>query len=410
MSRGVRIQNMEQKRPYRVLIIHNYYQIPGGEDTVVNNEKRLLKEHGHAVFFYMRENREINEFSLLQKLCLPFQTIFSPRTYHEIKRIIREKRIDLIHVHNTLSLISPSVYYAAFHCKVPVIQTVHNFRLLCPGAVFVRKGSICEACVEKGLVCSLKGKCYRDSLLQTLVSALTLKLHRIAGTYGKIYYICLTEFNKKKLLLLNNRGKLLIEPDHVFVKPNFVWSASEVLPTAKRKNQFLYVGRIDALKGIEVLLEAWKGIKESQLVICGTGPKEFHVVEFLKQNKLDNVLLLGQVNHERVLELLRESRALIMPTQWYEGQPMVILESYSAGTPIIGSRLGNVQDMIVEKVTGYTFSHNKPEELQNIIKSFPVLDAAVIRRHFDEKYGREQNYERLMDIYERSIGNLWGQK
>lgn len=396
---------MGQEKPYRVLIIHNYYQIPGGEDTVVSNEKRLLEQHGHAAFFYMRKNQEINGFSLFQKLCFPFQTVFSHRTYREIKKIIKEKHIDLIHVHNTLSLISPSVYYAAFRCGIPVIQTIHNFRLLCPGATFVRDGAICEDCVEKGLLCSVKGKCYRNSLLQTFVSAFTLKLHRMMGTYGRIYYICLTEFNKKKLLQLNNKGRQLIEPDHIFVKPNFVWSKGEIVPMPKRKNQFLYAGRLDALKGIWVLLDTWKKINNYQLVLCGGGPEEVHISDFLKKNGMDNVQLLGQVSHEKVLGLLRESKALIMPTQWYEGQPMVILESYSMGTPVIGSRLGNVKDMIVEGLTGCTFIHNEPEELRHIIEYLPDFEATAIREHFDEKYGSEENYKKLIEIYERSVVN-----
>lgn len=397
---------MEEKEPYRVLVIHNYYQIPGGEDTVVSNEKRLLEEHGHAAFFYMRENQEINEFSLIQKMSLPFQAVFSLKTYYDVRRLIKKERIDIVHVHNTLSLISPSVYYAASHCGVPVIQTVHNFRLLCPGAAFVKGEAVCEECVKKGLLRAVKGRCYRNSLLQTLVSALTLKIHRTAGIYGKIYYICLTEFNRKKLLQLNNRGKRLISPDHIFVKPNFVWAKGRILPMSQRKNQFLYVGRLDILKGIRVLLEAWKTIGDSKLLICGTGQEEAWARTFLRQNDMKNVQLLGQVGHEQVMELLGESRALVMPTQWYEGQPMVILESYSAGTPVVGSRLGNVSDMIVEEVTGCTFRHDSAEELSQAIRTLPDFDAAVIRRHFEDNYGNEQNYERLIKIYRQAIGDV----
>ncbi|GFI10602.1 alpha-monoglucosyldiacylglycerol synthase [Lachnospiraceae bacterium] len=388
------------------MLVHNYYQIPGGEDTVVSNEKRLLEEHGHVAFFYMRSNQEIHRFSLVRKLLFPFETVFSRKTYRDVKRLIKEERIDLVHVHNTLSMISPSVYYAAFKCKVPVIQTVHNFRLLCPGAVFVKKDIICEDCVKKGLLCALKGRCYRNSLPQTLVSALILKIHRVMGTYRKIYYICLTEFNKKKLLQLNNCGKQLIEADHIFIKPNFVRAERECVPISRRKNQFLYVGRLDALKGIQVLLEAWKGIDDSRLLICGTGPRRAWADDFLKQNNINNVQLLGQLSHEQVMGLLQESRALLMPTQWYEGQPMVILESYSVGTPVIGSRLGNVQDMIEEGITGCTFSHDKPEELHRLLQNLPDFEEGVIRRHFEEHYASEENYQRLMWIYHQAIEDV----
>lgn len=397
--------DMEQREPYRVLIIHNYYQIQGGEDTVVSNEKRLLEKHRHAVFFYMRENREIQEFSLFQKLCLPFTAIFSWRTYREVKALIKREHIDIVHVHNTLSLISPAVYYAAFLCRVPVVQTVHNFRLLCPAATFVKKNTLCEDCLKKGLYCSVKGRCYRGSYTQTLVSALTLKLHRTTGIFRKINYICLTEFNKRKLLQLNSRGRQSIIPKRIFVKPNFVQEEG-IRPVQKRKNQFIYVGRLDTLKGIRVLLEAWKEIDDLELLLCGTGPEEGWVKQFLKEHGMNQVQLLGSIKHEQVLKLLAESQALIMPTQWYEGQPMVILESYSVGTPVIGSRLGNVKDMILEGVTGVTFAWDSSEELCETVRTFPEFDSNVIQQYFQERYTAEKNYKMLIEIYRQIIEDM----
>ena len=133
-----------------ILIVHNYYQIPGGEDTVVANEKKMLESHGHKVSFYNRSNSELNQMSLFRKLALPITTVFNPHTYMEIRDIIRGQKIEIVHVHNTLNLVSPSVYYAALSRKVPVVQTIHNFRMICPGATFYRDGHICEDCAEKG--------------------------------------------------------------------------------------------------------------------------------------------------------------------------------------------------------------------------------------------------------------------
>ena len=185
-----------EERKQNILIVHNYYQIPGGEDTVVANEKKMLEDHGHKVILYTRNNSELKEMSKFQKLKLPFTTIFNPRTYKDIKRIIRKENIDVVHVHNTLNLVSPTVYYAALSCKLPVVQTVHNFRLLCPGATFYRDGHICEDCVHHGLKCAIKNNCYRGSKVQTLVCVVNTWIHRMTGVYGKINYICLTEFNK----------------------------------------------------------------------------------------------------------------------------------------------------------------------------------------------------------------------
>ena len=132
---------------YRILQIHNFYQIPGGEDVVVRNEKRLLEEHGLKVYTYYRSNSELNDKGIAGKLLLPFTAVFSLKTYREVKRLIRENNIDIVHVHNTLTMVSPSVFYAAFRCRVPVVQTLHNFRMLCPAGSFFRDNVICEECV-----------------------------------------------------------------------------------------------------------------------------------------------------------------------------------------------------------------------------------------------------------------------
>ena len=201
---------VDDTKKQNILIVHNYYQLPGGEDTVVANEKKMLEEHGHKVILYSRNNVELKHMSKPQKLFLPIMTIFNPRTYKEIKSLIKSENIEIVHVHNTLNLISPAVYYAARAMKVPVVQTVHNFRLLCPGATFYRDGNICEDCVEHGLRCAVKHSCYRGSRIQTLACVISTWFHRMTGIYGKINYICLTEFNKEKLLQLKQ-----IEADRV---------------------------------------------------------------------------------------------------------------------------------------------------------------------------------------------------
>lgn len=206
----------------KILIIHNHYQIPGGEDTVVENEKKLLEDNGHDVILYTRNNNEIKTMSALKKLLLPLTTIYNPRSARDVTKIIKQEKIDIVHVHNTLNLISPSVYYAAVKCGVPVVQTVHNFRLICPGATLYREGHICEDCIEKGLGCAVRQGCYRHSKAQTLILVISVLLHRATGIYGRLNYICLTEFNREKLLTLN-RKKQIIDPSRVFVKPNFTF-------------------------------------------------------------------------------------------------------------------------------------------------------------------------------------------
>ena len=199
----------ETMEKYRILQIHNFYQIPGGEDVVVRNEKKLLEEHGHEVFTYYRSNKELNEGNKLKKLFIPFTAVYSLKTCREVKKIIRENKIDIVHVHNTLMMVSPSVFYAAFQCKVPVVQTLHNFRMLCPAGSFFRNNVICEEWVNGGLKCAIRHKCYRGSKIQTMVSSAILWIHRFLGTYYRVNFICLTEFNKNKLLSSLDPGKTL---------------------------------------------------------------------------------------------------------------------------------------------------------------------------------------------------------
>lgn len=382
-----------------VLIVHNYYQIPGGEDTVVANEKRMLEKHGHKVILYTRSNLKLKELSKIQKLLLPFTTIFNRRTYKDIKRIIQDQKIDIVHVHNTLNLVSPSVYYAAIACHVPLVQTIHNFRLLCPGATFYRDGHICEDCLEKGLFCAVKHGCYRESRLQTLACVINAKFHRMTGIYKKLNYICLTEFNRDKLLSLKQ-----ISPERVFVKPNFVESINgEIVPPEKRADQFIFVGRLEKLKGVDVLLRAWKMMGESapKLLLCGNGPMEQRCREYIAKNGLESVEMMGFVPNERVREMVANSKALILPTQCYEGFPMTIAEAFAVGTPVIASDLGNAGSLVEEGVTGCKFAADSPEELKRaVVRLKGYLDLyRTIENQCTEKYMEEQNYESLMSVY-----------
>ena len=379
-----------------ILIVHNYYRIPGGEDTVVANEKTMLEKHGHKVILYSRNNAELKQMSKIRILFLPFTTVFNLRTYKEIKKQIRRENIDVVHVHNTLNLISPAVYYAARSMKVPVVQTVHNFRLLCPGATFYRDGHICEDCVKNGLKCAVKYSCYRGSKAQTLVCAISTWLHRTTGIYGRINYICLTEFNKDKLLQLKH-----IKPERVFVKPNFVENNS-FIPEEERLNQFVFVGRLDKLKGVDILFEAWKRMGEGaiKLIVCGMGPMEGWCKSFIKENVV-NIEMRGFVPNDEALKIIANSKALVLPTQLYEGFPMSIVEAFSVGTPVICSDLGNAGSVVEEGITGYKFRYDSIESIMSAIDKMrkKPLNKEKIKKIYEIKYSENANYKILNDIY-----------
>lgn len=382
-----------------ILLVHNYYQIPGGEDSVLENEKKMLQEKGNKIVLYTRSNSELKTMSKISKVLLPLSTIFNFRTYIEVKKIIKQEQIDIVHVHNTLNLISPSIYYAAISCGVPVIQTVHNFRLLCPGATFYRDGHICEDCVSNGLHCAIKYSCYRKSKIQTMACVINTKIHRITGIYGKINYICLTEFNKNKLLKLKQ-----VKEDNIFIKPNFVESNNIFIPKEKRNNQFIFVGRLDELKGIVILFEAWKlmGKTAPKLIVCGVGPMEKWCKEFIKTNDI-NIDLKGFVPNNEARKFIANSKALILPTQWFEGFPMSIVESYSVGTPVIASDIGNTGCIVIEGVTGYKFKSDSKSSLVSAINRLNenenIYDTTI--NEYRNRYTKETNYSILSRIYQK---------
>lgn len=381
----------------KVLIVHNYYQVPGGEDTVVENEKKMLLKNGHEVFVYTRHNNEIKKKRFIDKLLLPIETIFSLKTYKDIKKIIREENIEIVHVHNTLPLVSPSVYYAAKKCRKPIVQTIHNFRLLCPAATLTRENNICEECIKKSLFCSVKNRCYRDSLIQSLISAINLSIHRMIGTYNKIdAYIALTDFNKEKL-------KILIKSEKIFIKPNFVDSCDENLVSIEERRYFIYLGRIDKLKGIDLILRAWKEIKDEALYIVGSGPFEQEARKYVKENNMSNVKFLGYKEKNEVKKILSHSKALILASQCYEGFPMTIIESFALGVPVIGGDIGNISRIIKDEENGLLYKYDSYEELITKIRMVnnELLKKLSLgaRKDFDNKYNDAKNYNKLIEIY-----------
>lgn len=380
-----------------ILLVHNYYQVPGGEDTVVANEKAMLEEQGHKVILYSRDNSELKSFCAVRKMLLPITTIFNPRTYREVRKIIKNEKIGIVHVHNTLNLVSPAVYYAAKSFKIPIVQTIHNFRLLCPSATFYRDHHICEDCLTKGLWCAVKHNCYRQNKIQTFICVANTWIHRVTGIYSRLNYICLTEFNKQKLLELKQ-----IKPEQVYVKPNFTDSIiGKIIPYKNRKDQFVFAGRLDQLKGIEFLLTAWRemGNSVSKLVICGTGAMQEWCENYITENRLSNVEYRGFVPNEQVKQIIAESKGLILPTQWYEGFPMTIVEAYSVGTPVIGPEFGNTGSLIIEGVTGYRYTPNNVNALKAIlVKQENIVDDVC--KYYDKHYTKKSNYEILDYIYQ----------
>lgn len=384
----------------KILMIHNFYQISGGEDTVFKNEVEMLRKNGHEVIEYTRSNDELKE-SKIKLLLLPFTTIWSWKTYREIKRIIKKQNIDIVHCHNTFPMISPSVYYAAWNQKIPVVQTIHNFRFLCPCGTFYRDGKICEECRIKGTFKpALKNKCYRNSMVQTLVVSMMLSIHRKLGTYKRVNYIFLTEFNKQRFNQLID-----INRENVFVKPNFVKKPVELKFPSKISTSlsFVFAGRLEESKGIKYLLEQWKKMPENyQLHIYGEGSLAQLVKEKIQDS--NNIQYLGVQPQNIIFEDILRSKAVLITSECYETFGMLIAESFSLATPVVCTDLGNPKLMIEESNGGITYKIDDDNSFCEAIQEVVVNNELYKNNafaYYEEKLSDEKNYTRLSEIYDK---------
>lgn len=388
----------------RILFVHNYYQIGGGEHTVFENEKQLLADAGHMVVPYTRTNDELKG-SLTKLLLLPFTTIFSLRTYREVKRLIREQGIDLVHCHNTFPLISPAVYYAAWRMKIPVVQTIHNFRLVCPSGLCFREGTVCEECLErKGFGPALRHRCYRDSWLQTAVVAAMLRVHRILGTYQRLNCIFLTEFNRDKIASF-----LRLPVEKQFVKANFCFQRAKVCTLQEVDgNKFIYVGRLYSNKGILPLARLWQALpKEFVLRLYGEGPLGDELDSLAVEHP--NIQLAGFQEQKAFFEDWRTACALVFPSCCYEGLPMVLLESFSMGVPVLVNNMGNHGALVDEGKTGAHFSLSDFASLETAIQQVrenqETLKEACLEA-YQQQYTPQKVLQEQERIYEAALSGV----
>jgi glycosyltransferase involved in cell wall biosynthesis len=386
----------------KVLVVHNGYQQRGGEDAVLEAETGLLAERGHAVVRYRRNNDELRDRNGFSSLRTGIETVWASRSFREVKALVAREKPDVAHFHNTLARISPAAYYACDEAGLPVVQTLHNYRLLCPNAALLRDGRVCEECLGRSVPWpGVVHACYRDSRLATAAVASMLAVHRAMGTWQRKVnvYVALTEFAKRKFV----EGGLPVEK--IVVKPNFM-----VRDPGLRNGlgeHVLFVGRLSEEKGPQVLLRAWTRLGgRIPLKIAGDGPLHGEVRREIGGKGLDGVELLGRVSSEEITGLLHGARFLIFPSVWFEGFPMAIAEAFACGVPVIASRLGSMAEIVTEGKTGLHFTAGDAQDLAAKVEWAWTHPAELgemgraARAEYEAKYTPEKNYELLMEAYE----------
>ena len=384
----------------KALLCHNFYRYAGGEDQVFRDESWLLETHGHEVIRWSRHNEGIHGIGKLQ---LARRTFWNGEVYRELRELIQQQAPDVIHFHNTFPLMSPAAYYAAKHEGVPVVHSLHNFRLICPGSTLLRDGKVCDQCVGRAVAWpSVVHACYQGNRLATAVTAGMNAWHRARGTWRHAVdrYIALTEQAKRTLV----DGGLPAEK--ICVKPNFVQPDPHV--GSGDGDYAIFVGRLSREKGIETLLDAWESSRRLlPLMLVGDGPLRDTVLTRLQGQ--DRIRWLGQRPFAEVLTLIGRSRMLIFPSIWYETFGRSVIEAFATGTPVIGSRMGAMQELIEDGRTGLLFRPGDADDLATKVEELSCQSAVrdtmsrAAREEYLRQYTAEKNYELLSDIY-RSAG------
>jgi len=388
----------------KILLVHNTYQQPGGEDVVFDQERQLLERAGHHVVTYHRSNREIGEASALSRLGLAKHMIWATDTRQQVAKLIHQEKPRLVHVHNTFMMVSPSVYAACRHAGVPVVQTLHNYRLACPEARFYRNGGVCEECLQHSLWRGVRHGCYRGSHIETAGVALMLEVHRVLRTWQKMVdcYIALTEFSRRKFIAAG------LPEDRLLTKPNFIHpDPGERMGSGKYA---LFVGRLSPEKGLRTLVAAWERIGcRIPVLIIGDGPERPALEAQVTERRLCNISFQGRLTRSQTLVAMKDAKFLVLPSQCYENFPMSIVEASASGIPVVCSRLGAIQELVTDGRTGLHFTPGDSEDLAAKVEwawTHPREMEEMgreARAEYEAKYTAERNYEMLMGIYAKVI-------
>jgi len=390
----------------KVLLVHNYYQSasPSGEDKAFENEVRMQKNNGADVYVYARHNDEISGYGITGKCRLPFESVWSIKTYRDLLKIVKKAKPDVAHFHNIWYLVSPSAYYACRDARVPIVQTLHNYRFFCANGLLFRNGAVCESCIGKITLQGVINACYRSSRIHSVPICLMEGVHRILGTLNKMVdaFIALTEFSRRKYIECG------VIPGKLFVKPNVLADVPE--PQYTGNGDMVFVGRLSREKGIDTLAAAAKylnssRINNSKILLVGDGPLKRQLYETTRAKDIDNIELAGHKEHKEVIEIMRRGRFVILPSLCYESFPLVIMEAYACGKPVVASRIGALAELVEDGKTGLLFEPGNARDLAAKMRwLYEHKDTCVemgmnARRTFDEKYTACRNFAVLTQIY-----------
>jgi glycosyltransferase involved in cell wall biosynthesis len=391
----------------RVLMIHNRYQQPGGEDFVFAQERDLLRSYGHEVDTLEFTNDDVE--GLGGKLAAAWGASYNHASARKVREAIVRFRPDVVHVHNWFMVASPAVFDVSHQMGVATVASLHNFRLVCANALLMREGAPCEKCLHLAFPWhGVRHGCYRGSALQSAVVGWATSASRARGTWARVdRVIALSAFQRETLL----RSALGVTSDQLALKGNFISDPGARDPAAQRDAGVLFAGRLAPEKGIRVLLEAAALLPSEKFTVVGSGPLESEVQQ--ATSALTNVTWHPHLPRPQVLELLRRAQVAVVPSVWYEIFPMAVLEAYASATPVVASDIGSLRELIVEGETGARFTPGSGQHLAQVLAQ--VLPTANelgrrARAHYLRHHTPDANYPKLAAIYSAAIASATSAK
>lgn len=392
----------------KILLVHNFYgsAAPSGENTAYAAEAALLRSRGQSVIEFSRHSDDILRSGFSGTLKGAASVVWNPFSLRLLKRTLRETKPDLMHVHNTFPLLSPSIFFASREQNVPTVMTLHNYRIGCAAATAIRNDQPCTLCLDKKSVFpALRYGCYRESRIATIPVAAMIAYNNARDTWRSNVdaFITLTEFQREKMVRFG------ISPESLFVKPHFLDHPPNPVPWQERDTKVVFVGRLYAAKGIHILLDAWRrmGKRAPFLQVIGDGPMREELVRSMRGSEAsDSVSFLGNVSRDDVLKYMSRAKLLVIPSVCYEGFPMVVQESFALGVPVAASNIGSLPYLIAENRNGKLFNPGDAGDILSCVTRMLGNDSGLrilgegARRDFDERYTADKNYAALMAIYE----------
>ena len=385
----------------KVLLVHERYRQHGGEDVVVDTEARLLADHGHRVLRYERDNAEIDEYGRLQRARLAVRTVWAADVARDLGRLIGAERPDVAHVHNTFPLLSPAVIATCHRAGVPVVQTLHNYRLVCPEARCFRDGAPCEDCVGRRVAWpGVVHGCYQGSRARSAVVASMLATHSVLGTWDRKVDLYIAPSVAARQTLVEGG----LAQDRMVLVPHVVDAPDPAPPSSSPPEPYaLFAGRLSAEKGADVLVDAAGRAGEVQVRVVGDGPER-------PSGAAPNVELLGARPHAEVIELMRSARVVVVPSRWRETFGLVVAEAYACGVPVIASAIGALTELVDDGRTGWLVPPGDPISLAERLRwswtHHREVAAAgrAARQAWEQRYSPAAGYPRLVDAFQRATG------